>query len=295
MTWQLYALIAACLWAVVNVFDKILVSKYIKNPLVMFSLTGFFSIGYICIVYMLGLVAPMFAVHQLFAIVAGMAYIVSGIFYFKAIAKHDVSQMVPLFYVGPLFTALFAGLFLGEVFTVHTYIGIGLILCGALLISPRLEHTRFTFHKAFWFMIAAALCVSIGNILLKGVLDSNTFWTSMFYMNIGQLAIVCGMVWFSWHDIVQVYKKFGGKVFALLGLVEAFDYTATIFFFGAALTGYITLVNALSSVQPFFLLLFMIVLSRFFPHIVEESLERKVLIQKGIAIVCMFIGVYIIS
>jgi len=58
---------------------------------------------------------------------------------------------------------------------------------------------------------------------------------------------------------------------------------------------YVTLVNALSSVQPFFVLLFTVLLSIFFPHIIKEEINKSIMFLKVLAIILMFIGVILVT
>jgi uncharacterized membrane protein YGL010W len=57
---------------------------------------------------------------------------------------------------------------------------------------------------------------------------------------------------------------------------------------------YVALVSAISSVQPFFVLLIAIVVSVFYPELLNESTERKGIIIKVIAAVTILGGGYFI-
>ena len=63
----------------------------------------------------------------------------------------------------------------------------------------------------------------------------------------------------------------------------------------ATAVGFATLVTALSDVQSLFVLLFTVVLSLFFPKILKEELSGKIVLQKLVAIILMFVGVILIS
>jgi hypothetical protein len=56
----------------------------------------------------------------------------------------------------------------------------------------------------------------------------------------------------------------------------------------------VTLVNALASVQPFFVLAFAVALSIFYPKILKEEIGRSAVALKLIAIAMMFAGVILI-
>ena len=66
-------------------------------------------------------------------------------------------------------------------------------------------------------------------------------------------------------------------------------------FMFAALGGYITLVNALASSQPFFVLLYAAILSVWFPRILSEEIGRRAFVHKFAAIALMFAGVLLVT
>jgi drug/metabolite transporter (DMT)-like permease len=57
----------------------------------------------------------------------------------------------------------------------------------------------------------------------------------------------------------------------------------------------VTLVAALSSVQPFFVLLIAVVLSVFYPKILKEEIGKSAVLLKAVAILVMFAGAVLIT
>ncbi|PIU98265.1 hypothetical protein COS61_02340, partial [Candidatus Wolfebacteria bacterium CG03_land_8_20_14_0_80_40_12] len=85
-------------------------------------------------------------------------------------------------------------------------------------------------------------------------------------------------------------REHGKKVIGVISLAEILNLVGKVFITIAIATGYVTLVNALSSVQPFFVLLFAVILSIFYPSIIKEELNKPIIVQKLVAIILMFIG-----
>lgn len=295
MSWQFLAVLAAALWASVNVLDKFLVSKYVRNPLVMFSLTGFFAAFIMLGIYLRNGLHPISAHLALLGMLSGVLYTCASILYFNAIKEHDVSRMLPLFFTMPLFSAVFAGIFLGEIFLPKTYIGIAAIVAGALLLAPRIVGTRFKVHKAFWFVLGSACVVAIGSTVFKYVLDNTTYWTGLFYVNMGQLIAIPVIMVKALPDVAYTLRHYGKRVFVMLALVECIDFSASLVFWAAASAGYITLVNAFSSVQPFFVLLYAVVLGKFLPNILDEDINKHAVLLKFGAICLMFAGILLVG
>jgi hypothetical protein len=63
----------------------------------------------------------------------------------------------------------------------------------------------------------------------------------------------------------------------------------------AVRNGPVALVNALLSVRPAFVFLFALILSHFFPSVINERVNRNTILLKLIAIVLMTGGIVIIS
>ncbi|MBI2050699.1 MAG: EamA family transporter [Parcubacteria group bacterium] len=295
MAWQFFAILSAALWAGVNVLDKHVVSRYVKNPLVMFSLSLVFAGTTALVLLLSGTVEEVPRNLGLLGMAGGALYMIAGIFYFNAITAEEISRIAPLLHVVPLFTALLAGIFLNELFTGKTYLGIAAIVLGALLLSPKAAGRRMTPNKAFWLMALCAVLVAIGNIATKYLLDAAGYWTALFYMYAGQTIVLIPLLIRAYPDIRATAKEHGKKVFIILGCIESMDFAASFIFMFAALGGYITLVNALASTQPFFVLLYAVILSAWFPRILHEEAGRRVLVQKFAAIALMFAGVLLVA
>jgi len=295
MIWQLFAILAAALWAGVNIVDKHIVSRYVTNPLVMLSLSGVVSVLIAVALGSLGLVRGIPNDLKLLAILGGMLNIVAAIFYFRAITMDEISRLAPLFHVLPLFTALFAAVFLGEVFTTRTYIGVVVIVVGAILLSPKETGRRLRLSKAFWLIMLAAATVAIGNTAVKHTMGATTYWTVLFYIMIGQAIALVPVLAYSFADIKNTVRLHGKKVIKLLGLMELMDFCATFLFTMAMFLGYVTLVNSLAASQPLFLLLFAFIASRWFPKILREEVGTRVMAHKLIAVACIVGGVLLIS
>ena len=62
----------------------------------------------------------------------------------------------------------------------------------------------------------------------------------------------------------------------------------------ASLLAPLALVWAVNGFQPVFVLVYGLLITRFFPQVGEENLERKQLMQKAVAILIIFAGTYLL-
>jgi drug/metabolite transporter (DMT)-like permease len=91
-------------------------------------------------------------------------------------------------------------------------------------------------------------------------------------------------------EIAKLERNFG---FALA--VGSISWTvAIILFFYAASLGPITLVSTIGIISPLFTLVFATLLSKYFPEVLEEEIDRKTLALKLFAVLLIFIGTYLI-
>ena len=121
--------------------------------------------------------------------------------YFSAVSIADISRVVPLSYLSPLFIALLAGLFLGEIFTFSTYIGIFLIVSGAILLSQP-GSVSFIGGKPLRLMLLGSLLFGTGEVLNKYLLDFASATTLFAHMRIGAF-LSCLPLYFIYFPILK--------------------------------------------------------------------------------------------
>lgn len=130
MSYIYYSLLAAMLWAIGNVTDKYTMAKLIDTPmlpLLILSLIGLISAG--TVYYFHGI--SVFATTDLIvAFLAGLFYLLTMYCYYQALKHEEVSKVIPVYYLSPLFILLIANEFLGEQFGIYQYWGIALLIGG---------------------------------------------------------------------------------------------------------------------------------------------------------------------
>lgn len=294
MFWLLFSVLASVFTAVSNIIDKFIVSKLVKNPIV--SVIFLIVIGLISgiVIYIFHGVSYLSLPNILLSFIIGIAYVIQAVLYFKAIKIEEISKVMILFNLVPIFTLTFATIFLGEIFAPLTYLGIFLLVIGATLISSK-KSIGISSGKAFWYIILATILISMTTVIIKYLLRFTDFWTIFSYEKIGMIFTLIPIIYFGFPDLVSSIKKHGKKVIGFITLSEFIALVGMLFFTIATSLGYVSLVNAVSSIQPFFVLLFAIILSIFYPRILKEEIEKKTIVLKILAIVLMFIGILLIT
>jgi len=147
--WIFFSILAALCWAIVNIVDKYILTKWVRNPLIPVIILGIIGLIASIIVYFIYGFSYLSYFNIFLAFIAGIFYLLMSIFYFKAVKIEEISRVSPLFYLSPLFILFFAAIFLGEVFTPLKYLGIFLLVFGAILISSR-NLSKISLGRAFW-------------------------------------------------------------------------------------------------------------------------------------------------
>lgn len=303
MNWFLIALIPPAIWSATNHFDKYLVSKYFKGggvgALMMFSsLIGVFILGVIAIIHPEVLSYPV--TKGFFIALNGFVYLLATLPYLYALRKDEASIAVPMFQMIPVFTYFLAWLILGETLNGSQLLGGILIILGAVIISLELsEVNKISIKKEVLFLMTiSSLFFSLNFIFFKYFAINATFWVTSFWEYVGFAIFSFFLFVFikKYRDeFVSAIKANKVTVLTLNGINEILNIIAKLAFNFASLLTPIALTWIVDGFQPFFVLVYGVLLTMFFPHISQENISRKHLAHKILAISIMFIGTFFIN
>ena len=288
------AILAAFLWSVTNVLDKIVVSKHLTH-------IGQLYIP-LSVVYLVFGGASVWIGRQLpdisdwpLIIVAAALWIVMGYTYFLAAKREEISRMVPVFALTPVFVASFGALFLGEIFSVRTYSAIGVIVFGSALIMFKGSVKSLVRSRVFGLMIISAFAASFHSIIMKSLLNSYSFWTT--YGSITLISGLMSLVLFSRYvkDLQQTIKNRGRGGIGLITISESNSNLSQFIYTMAASLWYVSLVSATMTIQYLFLFIWTFLLSRWKPNIIQEEITKQALLKKFVAIILIISGIYLIA
>jgi len=96
--------------------------------------------------------------HLLFPIFAGIFLGLELWLFYFVLEKEDASYLCGLIYRYPLIFALLSFLFLGEVIPFNGYVGMGLVVCGAVLTSTRLR--KISFNAKIWMVLGLIIVIA---------------------------------------------------------------------------------------------------------------------------------------
>lgn len=295
MLWVLLSITAALLWASVNVVDKHILSKIVQRPVVPVMILGVVGLIASVSIFFIHGFAPMPAKFIIFALIGGCFYFLGNYFYLKAITTDDVSKIIPLVHIAPLFIAISAAIFLGEIFTPVKYLGIFFLVAGAFLVSLK-NLKSISLGRGFWFMMLADLSIATTETLTKFLFNSQAdFWTVFALVRLGAFLAILPIIYINRQLLADVYRQKGIKTYFILFSNQIVNFGGILSLTTANMFGYVTLVNALSSLQSFFVLMFATAFSVFLPNFLKEEAEIKTVARRLIAIIIIITGALLIS
>jgi len=292
--WIFFSVLSVLLFVTVNIIDKYVLTKWIKQPFVLVLLLGIFNWISGVVIYLIRGFPYLSPSNIIFALTAGVFSLMASIFLYRALKIEDVSRVTPLLYLSTLFVSFFAAIFLGEIFTPLRYLGIFLLVIGAIFVSSK-NPLRLGFSKALPLMILSALSAAISALLVKYVLNFTDYLTVFTCLRMGGGFASIPIAYIYLPSLISTVKKYGKKFIITVTVDEVINIIAMFFLVMAISIGYVTLVSAIVAIQPFFILLFTVILSMFFPSIIKEEIKKSVVLVKLLAIVTMFIGVILIT
>lgn len=291
MDWVIFAFLAPVLWSVCNVIDKFFLEKRVRNPISYQIIITFFNTISIIIILLIAPISTNFY-GFLIGIITGLIGVIAVIFYNKAMIYEEASRVVPLAYLSSIFVLILAYIFLGEVFNFEKYLGIIFIFIGGLLISYKKIEKKWHFSSTVKLILISAFLWGASSVISKytlGFIDffSLTLWQLIGYLIFGPLFLLSSKVR---KSFLKDIRKFNKKAIALMTVNTLIYLIAALSFLFAISIGMISLVYAITSTQPFFIFVYMLIMSKLAPKIVKERVDKSTIFLKSIAIFLIFIG-----
>ncbi len=294
MEWYVFALLAPAFWALDSIFVKFLIAKKFKSY---YPAIAIITIADVIFAFAISLFTPIAAIvpFSVFALLVGLLPLVGFWFFSQAMLIEDVSRVVTLFQLIPLFVIFLSVVFLNEVLGVQSYVGIGLVVFAATLISYKSSVGK-AFSLAVKFMIPFGLIYAVYTIVDKALLIYLDFW-SLFFWNI--VGTFCGVVVLLFRSsfrrkLVDVVTSVGGKVFLVTFVGEGTYVIGTLCSLVALSLVEAPLASAFSALQPFYVFFYVLFLSLFLPKVLKEDISKKSISLKIVAITLMFVGTWLI-
>jgi len=296
MFWFFSAILAYFLLGIVSFGDRFLLVGSLPNPKLYAFFIGIISILVVPIFLFFGVTLP----QDIFVLSLGLASGVFSLFallpYFQAIARTEVSRVVPA--VGafvPIFTFLGSLLIGSEFLSFKELIAFFALIVGGFLISTKRFSLRHLLRDdSILLVLIAALLFSLWFLTMKIVFDRIGFISGFILVLLGRG--ISALLFLSFREVRdglfrQKIKFQKSVIFPLVffqsaGGIGVILQSLSISF---AKVSQVPLINALEGTRYLFLFLFVWLASKWRPRLLKEEMQGQVLLQK------IFAGLLIIS
>ena len=299
--WLLYAFSGPVMWAISTHIDKFLVDKYFRDSdtAVLMVFTALLGVIALPVIWffdpkVLGLSLTATMVMTL----SGILYMGAMLFYLRAIQSEEASVVAPLFQANTLFTFVLGVVILHELPRWQQLLGAALVIGGALGLSldKKLHLTSFK-PRLVLLMLAATFAVALSSVVFKFFAVQDEFWSTTFWTFVGEGlfgAAILAMPQYR-RQFMTLFRRNPGAVIGVNAANELINLGGGLGVRYASLLAPVALVSAISATTTFFVFLFAILLTVFFPKIGREELSARNVVQKALGGLLIMAGVVLIQ
>ncbi len=294
MEWLIFALIGQLIISFTAAFAKIIRTKIVKSTLVYLVYTGFIS--FFAVLLLIPIVGFEFPSNNvlLYVFFTSLPFMIGSYFIVKAFSIEDISRISIFLQLQPLFVLILATIFLNEILFLNQYLGFSIIIIGSLIASRRSGALKAQSKKAFRYLIATNFFWAIYITMAKFTYSIYGFWNT--FILVRAFFLIFSLIILFYLILKQNFdfKKVLTKGTALIGLNESIVVVAVGFSQFALSIGPASLVSVTKGTAPLFILIIAYILSKKFPNLLQEELNKKVIMQKVLAIIFVLAGLLIL-
>jgi drug/metabolite transporter (DMT)-like permease len=289
MEWMFLALIGSAFLAAVNTIDKTILHGYIRNASAFTLLIGIAQIT-------VGVVVTLATVRHVeyslaatgWALLFGALWGMAAVFLLRTLHKQEVTRVIPVFQIYPVFAALMAFVFLGETLTSLQWASVFIVVTGGALLSVRRDtvNRHLFLHRSFFALVLASMIAGGGHVTGKLALEGLPI---LAVHGVRNLALGCVLVVASMRpeafaevkDLVRAGSR-GLKIMAVNELVVV--NVALLLILWALSLGPVALVTTITASSSFFVFLYSTLLTLKFRNLLGERVSMGTMTVKFISI-----------
>ncbi|MBI5037163.1 MAG: DMT family transporter [Candidatus Kerfeldbacteria bacterium] len=287
------ALSAGLIWSIGNIVHKVLASRLVQSTALLVLSLSLASglIGGVLLIWF-----PLVSGDGWFlAGAAAACYLVAVFGYLSALRTEEASRVVPLFGLGSALIVLMSAVFLREVFSFIQYLGIATVLIGAILISAAGDWRSIFRGRLLRFMLLSGTAFALHAVIIKTLLADFSYGSVFASAGLLQAAAGVLLILIWRRHIRETMQRVTWNILALSIITDLVGFGAELLYTIALSVWYLALVETIASLQYFFIFVWGLILSRWFPQVLREPITKSGLINKFIAITLIISGIYLLA
>lgn len=280
--------------------DKILIKTALPKPL---AYTFYVNLLQILVIFLIPFGFSLNINWAFFlAVFSGITGVLAFYTLFSSLKHNEASIVGPL--VGasnPLFSLILGGLFLGQILSFDQYLAFFVLMIGSLVLTANLWREKVQFSKKLLWIIASGFFFALSYILIRESFLQSNFLDGFIVSRLSAaLLVLTFLIPKSVRtQIISFEKSEHGisshktLVLMIMGQIMG-ALSVTLITFGVSLASP-ALVNSLFGVQYLVILTVSFLLAKKHPHLLDENLNKKIIIHKIIGAVIISIGLYLLA
>ncbi len=294
MLWILIALINPIAHGACNILDNFLTNKIFKSVWAIIFYELLLEVIFLPLLFLIQRPAlPSISLLPVFLLI-GLTEAFYLYPYYKALQNDDTSVVASLFALSNILTPILAFLLVKETLAPLQYIGFGMIVICSTALTWN-TGKKFHLNKSFWYMLLSCLILAPQAVLYKYVFEHTTWatgftWGTIASFGVGALFILLTGKLNKLGLDIKSFKKHAGLFIGngFLGFLGSAAGELAISLVP------VTFEKSVDSFQPFFVLLYAIVLKRFYPNIFKEAVDKKQVFKKMFLFAFMALGMILV-
>lgn len=296
MDWLFLSVLGTASISATSIIDKLILNRYVQNSTA--YLVSLVIVQQIFIIPILAIRGPgILYSSSPVGLIPGVLLMAAWIAYMRALQLEEVSRVMSLTFIYPVFIFLGTGL-LGEALPLKSYAGAALLLISAFLASyRRTPGTGFmAFSPALKYLFVFWILIAAYAMQVKMLLFQMDEWQIYVLSSIGSLLAVVPLLAIKAirSESLAIFHR-GRLVVGAVILEEIFDFSGRICMIFAYALGSVALVSSVAALQPLIVLSYIVVLSLFRPGLIREEIGRDTLALKLAAVVLVALGIFLIQ
>jgi drug/metabolite transporter (DMT)-like permease len=292
--WIFLSLIAAVIFAVVSVIDKLLLDKHLPSISVLYLWTIFGMVFYaILVLAITGLPLDSSPSALLICLGSGLTLGLGIASMFWSLKREEASRAIAIVNTNPIFVALLAIPILGEYLSAIQWLALFLVIVGGTFISLRKSTGRniFGFSRYTPILIGSSICWGIAHMSAKYALQDLPLPTVFAIQQLGiSVVLACVTKKQAWIELKSCMRHTDTCFLMIVG--EAIlPYIAIVLGLIAINNGPVSVVTSLLATRPMFVFLLASILSMKRLRIMDEPLTKGTLTTKILSISIIILGV----
>jgi len=296
MLWLYIIIIAYLLFALANVGDKFVISKFKTQAIVYAFYVG--AMGVVTLVLIpFGVIWP--DLNQFVSsMIGGVSFVFALYFMYLAINAGETTRAITIIgSTSPIFTFILSFLVLKERLNSNQLIAFIILILAIIVISWQFDNVkRKMAKKQLMFALLAGVIFAISYVSAKYVYIYQPFISGFVWIRVGGVLTALAILIFAKNRqlIKTDWRRPKTQKGSLILAIQILGGTGVIGQNYAFSIASATLINALQAIQYAFVFILTSFLGKKFP-VLKENLNIKQIIQKVVAIILIAIGLYFLA